>query len=239
MFSWHWVGSHLHVAGLWLRFQVAGCMKLVGRELPCKNSCLSLLLIAWHVLRGGTSGTLQQKNSILMKNIFHKYFLFSYRFIARHMSKAKPINSIARTHGAYNVTWWCHTDDVNQCLHNKSSSPWIPNSNLFNFTFLPVDFSEVLCSPANELQQNSNASFREEYTPQNCLFFYRFLARHMSKAKPMDTGVQYSIARTHSAYNEIWVEVFIESSHNRVNVTNVSDSVATFWPWYLSSIEVW
>ena len=34
-----------------------------------------------------------------------------------------------------------HTDDVNQCLHNKSGSPWIPNSNLFNFTFLLVDFS--------------------------------------------------------------------------------------------------
>ena len=58
-----------------------------------------------------------------------------------------------------------HTDDENQCLRNKSSSPWVPNSNLFNFTFLLVDFSKVLCSSANELQQNSNASSREEYTP--------------------------------------------------------------------------
>ena len=58
-----------------------------------------------------------------------------------------------------------HTDDENQCLHNKSGSPWVPNSNLFNFTFLLVDFSKVLCSSANELQQNSNASSREEYTP--------------------------------------------------------------------------
>ena len=133
---------------------------------------------------------LSDRNSILMKNIFHKYCLFSYRFMARHMSKAKPINSIARTHGAYNVTWWCRTDDVNQCLRNKSGSPWIPNSNLFNFTFLLVDFSKVLCWSANELQQNSNAnSSREEYTPQNCLFCYR-CARHMSKAKPMDDGVQ-------------------------------------------------
>ena len=30
MFSWHWVGSQLLVAGLWLRFQVAGYKKLVG-----------------------------------------------------------------------------------------------------------------------------------------------------------------------------------------------------------------
>ena len=61
MFSWHWVGSHLPVEGLWLRFQVAGYMKLVGGELACKNSHLSLLLATWYVLQGGTSGTLQQK----------------------------------------------------------------------------------------------------------------------------------------------------------------------------------
>ena len=34
-----------------------------------------------------------------------------------------------------------HTDDENQCLHNKSGSPWVPNANLFNFIFLLVDFS--------------------------------------------------------------------------------------------------
>ena len=40
------------------------------------------------------------------------------------------------------------------------------NANLFNFTFLLVDFGSMLCSSANELQQNSNASSREEYIPQ-------------------------------------------------------------------------
>ena len=35
--------------------------------------------------------------------------------------------------------------------------------NLFNLTFLLVDFGEVC---ANELQQNSNASSREDYFPQ-------------------------------------------------------------------------
>ena len=34
------------------------------------------------------------------------------------------------------------------------------------FTFLLVDFGKVLCSSANELQQNSNASSREDYIPQ-------------------------------------------------------------------------
>ena len=44
-----------------------------------------------------------------------------------------------------------HTDDVNQCLHNKSSNHGVPNANLFNFTFLLVNFGKVLCSSANEL----------------------------------------------------------------------------------------
>ena len=60
-----------------------------------------------------------------------------------------------------------HTDDVNQCLHNKSGSHGVPNANLFNFTFLLVNFCKVLtCSSANEPQQNSSASSREDYIPQ-------------------------------------------------------------------------
>ena len=39
-----------------------------------------------------------------------------------------------------------HTNDVNQCLHNISGSHGVPNTNLFNFTFLLVDFGKVLCS---------------------------------------------------------------------------------------------
>ena len=57
------------------------------------------------------------------------------------------------------------TDDVNQCLHDKSGSHGIPNANLFNFTFLLVNFGKVLCSSVNELQQNSKASSREDYIP--------------------------------------------------------------------------
>ena len=59
-----------------------------------------------------------------------------------------------------------HTDDANECLHNKSSSHGVLNINLSNFTCLLVDFGKVLCSSANELQQNSNASSREDYIPQ-------------------------------------------------------------------------
>ena len=59
-----------------------------------------------------------------------------------------------------------HTDDANQCLRDKSGSHGVPNTNLSNFTCLLVDFGKLLCSSANELQQNSNASSREEYIPQ-------------------------------------------------------------------------
>ena len=53
-----------------------------------------------------------------------------------------------------------HTDDVNQCLHNKSVCLGVPKANVFNF------FGKVFCSSAKELQQNSNASSREDYIPQ-------------------------------------------------------------------------
>ena len=59
-----------------------------------------------------------------------------------------------------------HTNDANQCLHNKSGSHGVPNINLSNFTCLLVDFGKVFCLSANELQQNSNASSREDYIPQ-------------------------------------------------------------------------
>ena len=59
-----------------------------------------------------------------------------------------------------------HTDDANQCLLNNSGSRGVLNVNLFNFRFLLIDFGKVLCSSANELQQNSNACSREDYNPQ-------------------------------------------------------------------------
>ena len=70
--------------------------------------------------------------------------------------------------GGTAVTQWqkFHTDDINQCLHNKFGSRGVPNANMFNFTFLLVDFGKVLCSFANELQQYSDASSWEVYIPQ-------------------------------------------------------------------------
>ena len=55
------------------------------------------------------------------------------------------------------------TDDVNECLHNKSGSHKVPNVNLFDFMVLLVDYGKVLSFFANELQQNSGALSKEGY----------------------------------------------------------------------------
>jgi len=55
------------------------------------------------------------------------------------------------------------TDDVNECLHNKSGSHKVPNVNLFDFMVLLVYYGKVLSSFANELQQNSGALSKEGY----------------------------------------------------------------------------
>ena len=38
-----------------------------------------------------------------------------------------------------------HTDDVNQCLHNKSGGHKVSNVNLFDFLFLLVDYMAKFC----------------------------------------------------------------------------------------------
>ena len=80
--------------------------------------------------------------------------------------RSLPLRDVSRGGTSPTQRQKFHTDDVNQCLLNKSSSHEVPNANLLNFTFLLVDFGKVLCSSANELQQNSNASSREDYIPQ-------------------------------------------------------------------------
>ena len=80
--------------------------------------------------------------------------------------RSSPLGNVSRGGTSATLRQKFHTDDVNQCLENKSGSHGVPHANLFNFTFLLVDFGKVLCSSANELQQNSNASSREDYIPQ-------------------------------------------------------------------------
>ena len=80
--------------------------------------------------------------------------------------RSSPLRDISRGGTSATQRQKFHTDDVNQCLHSKSGSHGVPNANLFNFTFLLVDFGKVLCSSANELQLKSNASSREDYIPQ-------------------------------------------------------------------------
>ena len=59
-----------------------------------------------------------------------------------------------------------HTDDANQCLQNSPVVKGFQIQICSVLTCLLFDFGTVLCSSPNELQQNSNASSREEYIPQ-------------------------------------------------------------------------
>ena len=55
--------------------------------------------------------------------------------------RSSPLRDLS-WRGASATQWQkFHTDDVNQCLHNISGSHGVPRPNLFNFTFLLVDFT--------------------------------------------------------------------------------------------------
>ena len=83
-----------------------------------------------------------------------------------HFSSLLTARDVSRGETSATQRQKFHTVDVNQCLHNKSGSHGVPNADLFNFTFLLVDFGKVFCSCADELQKNLNAPSREEYNPQ-------------------------------------------------------------------------
>ena len=84
-----------------------------------------------------------------------------------------------------------HTDDANQCLHNKSSSHGVLNIDLSNFTCLLVDFGKVLSSSANELQQNSNASSTEDYIPQILTVLLEILRFYICPLWPFVFGLSF------------------------------------------------
>ena len=96
----------------------------------------------------------------------HRWPLYSSLQKADVSPRSSSLRDVSRGGKSATQRRKFHTDDVNQCLRNESGSHGVLNVNLFNFTFLLVDFGKVLCSSANELQQNSNASSREDYIPQ-------------------------------------------------------------------------
>ena len=100
-----------------------------------------------------------------------------------------------------------HTVEVNECLHNKSGSLRVPNANFFNWTFLLVDFGKVLCLFVNELQQNSNASCREEYTPQNVDCFVRVFSHDVTAAILVSQNNE-TAAMLVSQTNHLGIELF-------------------------------
>ena len=53
--------------------------------------------------------------------------------------RSSPLGDVSRGGTSATQRQKFHTDEVNQCLLNKSRSHGVPNANLFNFTFLLVD----------------------------------------------------------------------------------------------------
>ena len=58
--------------------------------------------------------------------------------------RSSPLGDVSRGGTSATQRQKFHTYDVNECLHNKSGSHGVPNANLFNFTFLLVDFGKAL-----------------------------------------------------------------------------------------------
>ena len=69
-----------------------------------------------------------------------------------------------------------HTDDVNQCLHNKSGSHGVPNANLFNFTFLLVNFGKDCVQLRTNSSKTQMLLLEKNIFYKYWLFYYRFLA---------------------------------------------------------------
>ena len=112
------------VAMIWLRVKV-------NRTRLCRTV---------HFERNEIEGQKSRENGLSCENI-----RFSSLFAAGDVSRGGT--SATQRHKF-------HTDDANQCLHNESGCHGVPNINLPNFACLLVDFGEVLCSSANELQQD-------------------------------------------------------------------------------------
>ena len=105
----------------------------------------------------------------LRSHILHAYYNFESKLACENIRFSSLFAAGVVSRGGTSSTQEqkFHTDDANQRLHNKSGGHGVPNIFLSNFTCLLVDdFGKVLCSCADELQQNSNASSREHYILQ-------------------------------------------------------------------------
>ena len=69
-----------------------------------------------------------------------------------------------------------HTDNVYQCLHNKSSSQGVPNANLFNFMFLLVDFLKCYVNLWVSSRKTQMLLLEKKIFHKYWLFRYRFIA---------------------------------------------------------------
>ena len=173
---WHWLKEKfLQVAKSCTRNLARIISSCFAKKAAFQNTDFSRLKCqlkrkSWHITFGKIfQPTREWVNKVNLSSFqpknFFKFVLSCSLRTADVSPCSSPLRDVSR--GETSATQWQKFyTDVNHCLHNKSCSHGVPNANLFNFTFLLVDFGKVLCSSANELQQNSNASSREDYIPQ-------------------------------------------------------------------------
>ena len=119
------------------------------------------------LLLNGLSSTKRDRNNyvFLGYNLFSILYQSNLAYENSRFSSLFSARDVSRGGTSATQRQKFHGDDVNQYLHNTSGSHGVPHPNLFNFTFPLIDFTRVFFLSANELQQNSNASSREQYIP--------------------------------------------------------------------------
>ena len=81
--------------------------------------------------------------STIKSNVYSSYFYLACENI--RFSSLFVAGDVSRGGTSATQRQKFHTDDANQCLHNKSGSHGVPNVNLSNFACFLVDFGKVLC----------------------------------------------------------------------------------------------
>ena len=115
----------------------------------------------------------------------------SIKFIGRKYMQARHVIACERqtfllrssplrdfTQGGTSANQWqkFHTDDVNQCLPNKSGSHGVPNADLFNCTFLLVDFGKCFVHLRTSSIKILMLLLQKNINHKYWLFCYRFIA---------------------------------------------------------------
>ena len=79
--------------------------------------------------------SLKRRRAVLFRSVGLQALVSGSLRTADVSPRSSPLRDVSRGGTSAIQRQKFHTDDVNQCLLNKSGSHGVPNANLFNFTF--------------------------------------------------------------------------------------------------------